>query len=168
MDAYETIFPTLPGSVTRSIPGFEVKVFDEEGKEAEVDKIGKICIKRPLPPGSAIDIQGSTKDEALKGYFETVPEYFYVGDSGTIDENGYLKIVGRTEDIITLKDGETVTTAAIEDSINERDEVSECAVIAFASKERGDAPLAFVVLHRPAFDEETLALEKPEGELEEE
>jgi len=113
-----------------------------------------------------IDIQGPAKDDALKSYFETIPEYFYTGDSGTVDENGYLTVKGRTDDIITLRDGEKVTTAALEDSINEREEVAECAVVSFASKERGDVPLAFVVLRGPPFDEIKLTLDKPESEKE--
>jgi len=101
----------LPGSTTRPVPGFEIKVMDDEGKECETDKLGKIVMKRPLPPGSMIDIVGPTKDDALKEYFDTVPEYFYAGDCGMIDENGYLKIMGRTMDIITLQNGENITTA---------------------------------------------------------
>lgn len=54
--------------------------------------MGKVCIKRPLPPGSMIDVLGDKKDEILKGYFDEVPGYFYTGDSGIIDENGYLKL----------------------------------------------------------------------------
>lgn len=106
--------------MTRQIPGFEVKVLDDDGKPCEAEAgegpdkpgqsaIGKMALKRPLPPGSLIDVVGAAKDDALKGYFE-VPEYFCPGDSGRIDENGYLKVVGRTDDIITLKDGEKVPT----------------------------------------------------------
>lgn len=101
---------------------------------------------------------GPGKEEALKAYFEDVPGYFSTGDSGLIDENGYLKIAGRTADIITLKNGDKVPTAAFEDSINEREEVAESAVVPFASKERGDAPLAFVVLRSPPYDEEKITL----------
>jgi len=71
-----------------------------EGEKASVGGIGKICIKRPLPPGSLIDVAGAGKDEALKGYFNDVEGYFSTGDSGLIDENGYLKVVGRTADMI--------------------------------------------------------------------
>lgn len=79
LETYETVFPTLPGSVTRQVPGFEVKVVDDEGKECEPGKagegegakgepgtIGKIVIKRPLPPGSMLDVVGHNKDAALK------------------------------------------------------------------------------------------------------
>lgn len=69
-------------------------------------------------------------------------------------------------DIIVLKDGEKVSTAAIEDSINEREEVAESAVISFASRERGNAPLAYVVLRGVPYNEVKLSLEKPEGEIE--
>ena len=102
LETFETVFPTLPGSVTRQIPGFELKVVDDEGKECEVDKLGKVVIKRPLPPGSLIDVVGDAKEEALKAYFDDVPEYFSTGDTGLIDENGYIKIMGRTCDVITL------------------------------------------------------------------
>jgi len=104
----------------------------------------------------------------LKKYFEDVPGYFVTGDSGTIDENGYLKVVGRTEDVITLQSGEKFHTQAFEDSINERKEVAECAVVAYQSKERGEVPLAFVVLRGCPADEKEMELAKPESEKEEE
>jgi propionyl-CoA synthetase len=182
LETYETVFPTLPGSVTRPVPGFEVRVVDDEGNDVEKEKppelvasafsatskIGKVLIKRPLPPGSMVDMVGDGKDAALKACFEDVPEYFSTGDSGLIDENGYLKLAGRTEDIITLQNGDKVPSAAFEDSINEREEVVESAVVAYQSKERGEAPLAFVVLRGPPYDEEKLTLEKPESEVQEE
>ena len=65
---------------------------DADGKECEPDKLGKIVMKRPLPPGSMIDIVCGNKEEVLKEYFDTVPDYFYAGDSGCIDENGYIKV----------------------------------------------------------------------------
>lgn len=113
-----------------------------------------------------IDVVGTEKDAAIKGYFEDIPGYFSTGDSGIIDENGYLKVVGRTEDAITLQSGQVLYTQAFEDSINEREEVAASAVVAFASKERGEAPLAFVVLRSPPADEKDLALAKPASEKE--
>jgi propionyl-CoA synthetase len=138
------------------------------GDDATVtaSKIGRIAIQRPLPPGCLVDVVGTEKDAAIKGYFEDIPGYFSTGDSGYIDENGYLKVVGRTEDAITLQSGEKVYTQAFEDSINEREEVAESAVVAFASKERGEAPLAFVVLRSPPADQKEMTLAKPASEKE--
>lgn len=83
------------------------------------------------------------------------------GDAGLIDENGYLKIVGRTDDVITLASGRKLYSNEAEDSIMERKEVAECAVVPFNSKERGVVPLAFVVLRSCPADEKEMELAKP-------
>jgi len=67
-------------------------------------------VKRPLPPGSPIEILGTEKDARLADYFGTVPDYFYTGDSGTIDENGFLRVCSRTANIITLQDETRIDT----------------------------------------------------------
>ena len=83
------------------------------------------------------------------------------GDLGTIDENGYLRVMGRSCDVITLASGRKIYSAPIEDSIMERKEVAECAVVPFPSKERGEVPIAFVVLRGCPADEKEMELAKP-------
>jgi len=87
--------------------------------------------------------------------------YFYTGDMGFIDENGYLSVVGREEDVIELKDGTKIYPNTVENSIMERKEIAECAVVAFDSKERGVVPLAFVVMRGCPADEIEAQLNKP-------
>jgi propionyl-CoA synthetase len=117
-------------------------------------------VKRPLPPGTFSGFHGAQQETAKKTWFK-YPDYFLTGDVGTIDENGYLTVYGRGDDVITLASDRKLYTKEVEDSIYERKEVAECAVIPFPSKERGTVPLAFVVLRGCPADEQEMELAKP-------
>jgi propionyl-CoA synthetase len=145
LEAFTTVFPSFPGSVTRPVPGFELKVLDSDNKETEVDIIGKVVVKKPLPPGFTMTLYGKDS-EFVEKYMTETPGYYTTGDSGMVDENGYIHIMSRTDEIITTNAGDMLTTGKLEEVINGHEEVVESAVVPYNSKMRGIAPLAFVVL----------------------
>lgn len=120
-----------------------------------------MAIKRPLPPGCYSSFWGERAEKRGTEVYFKYEGYFLTGDMGYIDENGYLKVVGRKEDVITLASGEEIYPSKVEDSIYERKEVAECAVVPFDSKNRGQVPMAFVVLRGCPADEKEMELAKP-------
>ena len=143
-DVYGPIFPTLPGSTTKAVPGWDVRLFTDEGEEAERGMMGKICMKQPLPPTHALTLWNN--DEAyVEKYLTEVPGYFNTGDEGLIDERGYLQILGRTDDVINVA-GHRLDTGRLEESINKHVEVVESAVIGLTDKMKGEVPMAFVLV----------------------
>jgi len=142
---FKTVFPTLPGSVTRPAPGYDVKVFDEEHKEiTEPNQLGMVVIKLPMPPSFMPTLWGN--DEAfIKKYLSDVPGYYTTGDAGIIDEKGYLHIMTRVDDVINTS-GHRLSTGRMEEVINDHHSVVESAVVGHMDDVRGECPLAFVIL----------------------
>jgi propionyl-CoA synthetase len=141
---FKTVFPTLPGSVTKPVPGFEVKIFDESNKEVKSETLGKVVIKLPLPPSFMLTLWEN--DEAfIKKYLSDTPGYYTTGDAGMIDSNGYLHIMTRMDDVINTA-GHRISTGRLEEVINEHDSVVESAVVGYNHEVRGECPLAFIIL----------------------
>lgn len=141
---FDKVYPTLPGSVTRAVPGYEVKIFDDSNKEVAPNELGKVVIKLPMPPSFMLGIWGN--DQAfIDKYLADTPGYYTSGDAGVIDENGYLHIMTRLDDVINTC-GHRISTGRLEEVINAHDEVVESAVLGYNEKTRGECPLAFVVL----------------------
>ena len=141
---FKTVFPTLPGSVTRSVPGYEVKIFDESNKEVAPDTLGKVVIKLPLPPAFMLTLWGN--DQAfIEKYLSDTPGYYTTGDAGVIDSKGYLHIMTRMDDVINTA-GHRISTGRLEEVINDHDSVVESAVVGYNHEIRGECPLAFVIL----------------------
>jgi len=141
---FKTVFPTLPGSVTKSIPGYEVKVFDESNKECPPNILGKVVIKMPLPPAFMLTLWGNEQAFAEK-YLADTPGYYTTGDAGIMDENGYVQIMTRVDDVINTA-GHRISTGRLEEVVNDHNSVVESAVIGYNHVVRGECPLAFVVL----------------------
>jgi len=141
---FKTVWPTLPGSVTRSIPGYEVKIFDETNNECAPDALGKVVIKLPLPPAFMLTLWGN--DEAfIEKYLAETPGYYTTGDAGMIDAKGYLHIMTRMDDVINTA-GHRISTGRLEEVVNSHDLVVESAVVGYNHEVRGECPLAFVIL----------------------
>lgn len=130
--------------MTRPVPGYDVKIFDEGNVEVAPDTLGKVVIKLPLPPAFMLTLWGN--DEAfIEKYLAETPGYYTTGDAGVIDSNGYIHIMTRTDDVINTA-GHRISTGRLEEVVNEHDEVVESAVVGYNQEVRGECPLAFVIL----------------------
>ncbi len=136
--------PVKAGSVGRAAPGWEVRALDEGGRDVAPGDVGAIACKLPLPPGT---LPGLWNAEARfrKSYLETFPGYYETGDAGFIDEDGYIFVMSRTDDVINVA-GHRLSTGAIEEVLAAHDDVAECAVIGAADPMKGQLPVGFLVL----------------------
>lgn len=137
-------FPIKPGSPTRAVPGYRVTIIDEEGKELSRGQEGIVTIKLPLPPGT-LPTLWQNDDKYRESYTDPYPGYYFTGDGGYIDEEGYIYIMGRVDDVINVA-GHRLSTGAMEEIIATHPDVAECAVIGVADDFKGQLPLGFVVL----------------------
>ncbi|MFC0454110.1 acetate--CoA ligase [Rhodococcus jostii] len=136
--------PIKPGSPSVAVPGFDVRILDEHGQEVEAGVEGAICIRLPLPPGTLPTLWGDD-DRFVRSYLSTFDGYYLTGDGGHIDEDGYLFVMGRTDDVINVA-GHRLSTGSIEAVLAAHPAVAECAVIGAADALKGQIPRGFVVL----------------------
>ncbi|MGH3491653.1 MAG: propionyl-CoA synthetase [Sciscionella sp.] len=147
--------PVKPGSPTVPVPGYEVVVLDPEGAPVEPGTEGAICIKLPMPPGTLPTLWGDD-DRYLESYMSRYPGYYLTGDGGFLDSDGYLFVMGRTDDVINVA-GHRLSTGSMEAVLAAHPAVAECAVIGVADSLKGQVPRGFVVLKSGVdTDEETL------------
>ena len=152
-------FQPKAGSATMPTPGFKVEILDENGKQASPGEQGSVVLKRPLPPSCLPTVWGNqTRFE--EGYLNTYPGYYLSGDGGFIDEEGYVFIMGRTDDVINIA-GHRLSTGEMEEIVAAHPSVAECAVIGVADDLKGQLPLGLVVLK----DGTTQSNEEVEKEL---
>jgi propionyl-CoA synthetase len=138
------LLPVKPGSCTRAVPGYAIRVLDEDGHELEAGKIGSIVIRLPLPPGNLVTLWQNDRD-FVRTYMETYPGYYLTGDAGYIDTEGYLWIMSRTDDIINTA-GHRLSTGAMEEVLASHPDVAECAVTGVYDEVKGEIPFGFIVL----------------------
>jgi propionyl-CoA synthetase len=136
--------PIKPGSPTVAMPGYDVLVVDENGNDVGRGHDGNIAIRLPLPPGTLPTLWGDD-DRYVSGYLKVFPDMYATGDGGYIDEDGYLYIMGRTDDVINVA-GHRLSTGSMEAVVSAHPAVAECAVIGVADEIKGQSPKAFVVL----------------------
>ena len=137
-------FPVKPGSATKPVPGYDVQVLDAQGQQVADGTIGSIVIKLPLPPGSLPSMWKN--DQGYKKYYlDPFPGYYLTGDAGYRDEDGYLWIMSRIDDIINVA-GHRLSTGAMEEVLASHPDVAECAVIGAADELKGELPVGLVVL----------------------
>jgi propionyl-CoA synthetase len=136
--------PIKPGSPTVAIPGYEIKVLDESGKELPAGTEGNIAITLPLPPGTLPTLWGDDQ-RYIDSYLTVFPGMYASGDGGYIDADGYVYIMGRTDDVINVA-GHRISTGSLEAVVATHELVAECAVIGVADAIKGQIPKAFVVL----------------------
>lgn len=138
------IYPTLPGSVTKPIPGYDVQVFNEANEECAPKELGKVVIKLPMPPSFMLTLWGN--DEAfISKYLAETPGYYTTGDAGVKDEHGYIHIMTRVDDVINTS-GHRISTGRLEEVVNETPGIVESAVVGYNDPLRGECPVAFIVL----------------------
>lgn len=133
-----------PGSSNRAVPGYNVKVVDEEGRLLAPGQQGSIVIALPLPPGCSQTLWND-HTRYLEAYLQTFPGYYHTGDGGYVDENGFVYIMGRTDDVINVA-GHRLSTGEMEDVVSQHPAVAECAVIGVHDEIKGQVPLGMIVL----------------------
>ena len=136
--------PIKPGSPSVPIPGYDIKVLDETGNELPVGTEGNIAITLPLPPGTLPTLWGDDQ-RYIDSYLSIFPGMYASGDGGYLDEDGYVYIMGRTDDVINVA-GHRLSTGSLEAVVATHELVAECAVIGVADSIKGQIPKAFVVL----------------------
>jgi len=137
-------FPVKPGSCAKPVPGYDVRILDEEANEVSTDQIGNIVIKLPLPPG-CLPTLWNNDSGYREAYLNTFPGYYTTADAGFKDEDGYLWVMSRTDDIINVA-GHRLSTGGMEEVLSFHPDVAECAVMGVADEIKGEVPLGAVVL----------------------
>jgi len=148
-------FPVKPGSPTKAVPGWDVRILDEACKEVKDGDIGAICVKLPMAP-SSLPTLWKNDDKFVETYMEEFPGYYKTADAGYKDEEGYLFIMARTDDIINVA-GHRLSTGGMEEVVASHPDVAECAVIGVADDLKGQLPVGFMVLNA--------GVDRPEEEL---
>ncbi|MCX6684418.1 MAG: AMP-binding protein, partial [Methanoregula sp.] len=138
------LLPVKPGSCTKPVPGYNIHVLDAKGGEVPAGETGNVVVRLPLPPGCFTTLWQNDKD-FVTTYFSAFPGYYLTADAGYIDTDGYLWIMGRTDDIINIA-GHRLSTGAMEEVLASHPDVAECAVAGVYDPVKGEVPLGFVVL----------------------
>jgi len=137
-------FPVKAGSPTRAVPGWDVRVMDGNGNEAPAGEIGALVVKLPMPPGSSPTLWNA-QERYRETYLSAFPGYYQTADAGYIDEDGYVFVMARTDDIINTA-GHRLSTGAMEEVLAAHPDVAECAVVGVADDLKGQLPVGFLVL----------------------
>jgi propionyl-CoA synthetase len=138
-------FPVKAGSPTKAAPGWDIRVLDDACNPVKPGDIGAICCKLPLPPGTFPTLWNA--DERFKeSYLEDYPGYYKTADAGFIDEDGYVYIMARTDDIINVA-GHRLSTGGMEEVLASHKDVAECAVIGVYDQLKGQLPLGFLIIN---------------------
>jgi propionyl-CoA synthetase len=138
------MLPVKHGSPTVAMPGYDVRIVDEACREVAANKMGSIVVKLPLPPACLPTLW--QQDERFKeSYLSEFPGYYKTADAGFKDEDGYLYIMGRTDDIINVA-GHRLSTGGMEEVLSGHKDVAECAVIGIKDELKGEVPCGFIVL----------------------
>jgi propionyl-CoA synthetase len=136
--------PVKHGSPTVAMPGYDVRIVDESCRELPANKMGSIVIKLPLPP-ACLPTLWQADDRFKESYLVEFPGYYKTADAGFKDDDGYLYIMGRTDDIINVA-GHRLSTGGMEEVLAAHKDVAECAVIGIADALKGEVPCGFIVL----------------------
>ncbi|MHB1350584.1 MAG: propionyl-CoA synthetase [Desulfobulbaceae bacterium] len=136
-------FPVKPGSPTMPVPGYDVRVVDHGGKELAANQEGNIVIRLPLPPGTLATLWRN-EERFVKSYMSNFPGYYETSDGGYIDEDGYIFVMGRMDDVINVA-GHRLSTGAMEEIIATHPAVAECAVIGASDEVKGQKPVGLIV-----------------------
>ena len=136
--------PIKVGSPSVPMPGYDVRILDNDGKELHKGELGAVAIKLPLPPGT-LPTLWNAEERFKNSYLSTFPGFYETGDAGLIDDDGYLYIMARTDDVINVA-GHRLSTGAMEEALSNHSDVAECAVIGVSDQLKGQVPLGFLCL----------------------
>lgn len=139
------LVPIKEGSPTRAVPGWDLQVLDEAGQPQSSGEIGALAVKLPLPPGTFPTLWNA-RQRHFDAYLSQFEGYYSTADAGIIDEDGYVFVMSRTDDIINVA-GHRLSTGAMEEVLSDHPDVAECAVTGVADSLKGQLPLGFVVLN---------------------
>ena len=135
--------PVKPGSPTVAVAGYDIRVVDDNGQEVTRGETGNIVVRLPLPPGTLPTLWGS-QQRYFDTYLSRFDGHYLTGDAGILDEDGYLWVMSRIDDVINVA-GHRLSTGALEEALASHEAVAECAVIGVADRLKGEMPLGFVV-----------------------
>jgi propionyl-CoA synthetase len=138
------LFPVKPGSCGKPVPGYDIRVLGDDGRENAPGEIGNIVLKLPLPPGCLPTLWNNDR-EFEAAYLNAYPGYYRTADAGFKDEDGYLWVMSRTDDIINVA-GHRLSTGGMEEVLASHPDVAECAVVGIADSIKGEVPAGLVVL----------------------
>ncbi len=138
-------FPVKQGSPTKAVPGWDIQVLDYQGLPVNRGDTGALAIKLPMPPGS-LPTLWNNDDGYIKSYLNTFGGYYQTGDAGYIDEEGYIFVMSRTDDIINVA-GHRLSTGGMEEVLAAHPDVAECAVLGVVDKLKGQVPIGLLVLN---------------------
>lgn len=136
--------PIKAGSPSVPVPGYDVRILDEDGTEMGPGQEGAVSLKLPMPPGTLPTLWGAD-ERYVASYLTRFPGYYLTGDGGYLDEDGYLFVMGRTDDVINVA-GHRLSPGSMEAVLAAHPAVAECAVIGVADRLKGQLPRGFVVL----------------------
>lgn len=135
--------PVKPGSAGKAVTGYDIKILNENGEELPANEEGYVVIKLPLPPGTLLNIWNDN-ERFKSGYLNRFDGYYFSGDGGYKDQDGYIFITGRVDDVINVA-GHRLSTAEMEEIVSSHHSVAECAVIGINDELKGQIPFAMVV-----------------------
>ena len=136
--------PVKHGSATRVVPGYDLQVLGPDNAAVKPGEIGALCVKLPLPPGCSPTLWQADA-RYIQAYLTDYPGYYSTADAGFIDDDGYVFVMTRTDDIINVA-GHRLSTGAMEEVLSAHPDVAECAVIGVADALKGQVPLGLLVL----------------------
>jgi propionyl-CoA synthetase len=136
--------PVKPGSAGKAVSGYDIRIFGENGTELGPNEEGYVVIKLPLPPGTMLDLW-KDNHRFQEGYLKKFPGYYFSGDGGYKDDENYIYITGRVDDVINVA-GHRLSTAEMEEIVSSHHAVAECAVVGINDELKGQVPLALVVI----------------------
>lgn len=136
-------FPIKAGSPTKAVPGYDIRILDDGGHELGAGQEGNIVVRLPLPPGTLTTLW-KAEDRFVSSYTSQFPGYYNTSDGGYIDEDGYVFVMGRIDDVINIA-GHRLSTGAMEEVVATHPDAAECAVIGVEDQLKGQLPVGFVV-----------------------
>ena len=139
------MLPVKPGSPTVAMPGYDLRILDDSGEEVERGELGTIAVKLPLPPG-CLSTLWRADDRYQDAYLSRFPGNYNTGDAGFMDDDGYVFIMARTDDVINVA-GHRLSTGALEEALANHPDVAECAVIGARDELKGQLPVGLLCLN---------------------
>ena len=138
------LLPVKPGSPTKPVPGYDIRILDDEGTELPAGENGAVCVRLPLPPGCSPTLWRGD-ERFFDAYLSRYPGFYLTGDAGYFDEDGYLYVMSRIDDVINVA-GHRLSTGQMEEVLSSHPDIAECAVVGVADDFKGQIPIGFAVL----------------------